>query len=252
MGGLGNYLFQISTSHAISKRTGKKMLFDISDIYSPHKTYNHYLDNFFRKVEFTTITETYNTVFERGFEFANIPEIDGNLKLNGYFQSEKYFIDNRKDILNLFEIDTINNNYLSEKYLNVLTTNTCSIHVRRGDYLHLTDIHPTQDLSYYIDSYNTIGEDYNYLIFSDDISWCLKNFGFIKHKTFITGNTDFQDLYLMSMCDNNIIANSTFSWWGAWLNENNDKRVIIPKKWFGDRNSHLNTNDLYPNKWIKI
>jgi len=84
-----------------------------------------------------------------------------------------------------------------------------------------------------------------YLIFSDDIEWCKLNFDFLENKIFVNGNTDFQDLYLMSKCNDNIIANSTFSWWGAWLNQNPNKKVIAPKIWFGNFYSNFNTNDLY-------
>ena len=251
-GGLGNYLFQIATSYSYSKQTDKKIIFDINDIFSPHKSYKFYLNNIFRKIEFTTINDYYITIPEKTFSFERIPFIEGNVKLDGYFQSEKYFLNIKKDILNLFEIDDDTKFYLTNKYSQVLSGNTCSLHVRRGDYLNLPNFHPTQDLSYYIDSCNIIGKDVNYLIFSDDIEWCHKNFNFIRNKTFISGNTDYQDLYLMSMCDNNIIANSTFSWWGAWLNRNVNKKVIIPSKWFGVSNSHFNTNDLYCDKWIKL
>jgi hypothetical protein len=251
MGGLGNYLFQIAITYTYSKKMGKKMLFNINDIYSPHKPYNYYTNNIFRKIEFNNITDFYTNVSEKSFEFNEIPNIDGNVTLNGYFQSEKYFIEVAEDILNLFEIDENTENYLSNKYSNSLSGNTCSIHIRRGDYLKLPNLHPTQDLSYYIESYNIIGNNFNYLIFSDDIEWCYENFNFIKNKIFITGNTDFQDLYLMSMCDNNIIANSTFSWWGAWLNKNKNKIVIAPKLWFGNE-ANYNTIDLLPENWFKI
>jgi hypothetical protein len=97
-----------------------------------------------------------------------------------------------------------------------------------------------------------MGNDKYYIIFSDDISWCKENLSFLNNKIFIEGNTDFQDLYLMSKCKNNIIANSSFSWWGAWLNTNKDKIVIAPKKWFGISNSHLDTSDLYCNNWVTI
>jgi len=252
MGGLGNYLFQIAVAYSYSKQTGKKMLFDVNDIYTVHKPYNHYLNNIFKKIEFNVINDFHITLPEKTFNFNKIPVIEGNVKLNGYFQSEKYFIDVREDILNLFEIDENTDVYLFDKYSKLLSGNTCSIHVRRGDYLKLPNFHPTQELSYYIESYKIIGEDINYLIFSDDIEWCYENFNFIKNKTFIFGNTDYQDLYLMSMCDDNIIANSTFSWWGAWLNKNTTKRVISPKKWFGCANNEVKINDLYCEGWIKL
>jgi hypothetical protein len=118
--------------------------------------------------------------------------------------------------------------------------------------LGLQNYHPIQTIEYYQNAIKIIGEENHFVIFSDDIKWCEENFNFLKNKTFISGNTDYEDLYLMSMCKHNIIANSTFSWWGGWLNCNIDKKVIIPSKWFGISNSHLNTNDLYCNKWIKL
>ena len=89
-----------------------------------------------------------------------------------------------------------------------------------------------------------------FLIFSDDITWCKKNFigdSFI----FIENEVDFIDMYLMSMCINNIIANSTFSWWGAWLNKNKNKKIISPINWFGPAKP-LNIRDVIPHNWVKI
>jgi hypothetical protein len=189
---------------------------------------------------------------EGGFHYTPIPKINGNIKLVGHFQSEKYFIEHRDKILELFEIDNTTKTYLSEKYGDIINQDTCSIHIRRGDYLGLPNYHPTQSIEYYKESIQIIGEEKHFLVFSDDIEWCKENFGFLINKTFISDNKDYEDLYLMSMCKNNIIANSTFSWWGAWLNNNENKQVIIPSKWFGVSNSHLNTNDLYCDKWIKL
>jgi 5'(3')-deoxyribonucleotidase len=91
-----------------------------------------------------------------------------------------------------------------------------------------------------------------FLIFSDDIEWCKENFPNISDKfIFIEGNKDYEDLYIMSKCKNNIISNSTFSWWGAWLNQNENKKVVAPLKWFGSSINH-NTKDLYCDGWIKI
>ena len=85
------------------------------------------------------------------------------------------------------------------------------------------------------------------MVFSDDLDWCKETF-LGNRFTFISGNRDYQDLFLMSMCKNNIIANSSFSWWGAWLNTNLNKKVIAPKKWFGPQLS-LSSDDIYPNTW---
>jgi hypothetical protein len=90
----------------------------------------------------------------------------------------------------------------------------------------------------------------NILVFSDDISWCKDNLKFDK-MNFIEGLDNVEDMWLMSLCDNNIIANSSFSWWGAWLNSNFNKKVIAPLHWFGD-SANLNTSDIIPTNWIRI
>jgi hypothetical protein len=210
------------------------------------------INNIFRKVKFSNELINQKHIGEGGFQYNPIPTIDGNVKLLGHFQSEKYFMDHKNEILELFELDDLTKTYLLEKYGDVLNQDTCSIHVRRGDYLSLPNHHPVQPIDYYENAVKIIGGDKHFLIFSDDIKWCEENFGFIKNKTFISNNLDYQDLYLMSMCKNNIIANSTFSWWGAWLNKNENKKVVSPTKWFGVMYSSFKTDDLYCNNWIKI
>lgn len=252
MGGLGNYLFQISTAYSLSLRDNKELLCDYSDILNPHKSYEHYLNNIFRKLKFVNGIPGVNHFGEKNFKYDEIPEIQGDVKIFGYFQSEKYFIKYRKEILDLFGMDENTNQKITNKYGGLLDKPNCSIHVRRGDYLGLPDYHPTQTIDYYKRAINVIGNDTNFFIFSDDLPWCMENFNFLENKTFVSNNLDYEDLYLMSMCDDNIIANSTFSWWGSWLNKNKNKRVIVPSKWFGIKNNHLNTDDLYCNNWIKL
>jgi len=252
MGGLGNYMFQIAVAYDVSLRDNKELICDIREMVIPHKSYKSYADNIFRKIKFSSELSNQSNAGERGFGYNPIPKINGNILLIGYFQSEKYFIDYRNEILELFEIDDKTNSYLLEKYGEILNQDTCSIHVRRGDYVGLPNNHPVQSIDYYKTAIKIIDDDKHFLIFSDDIKWCKENFDFIKTKTYISDNLDYEDLYLMSMCKNNIIANSTFSWWGAWLNKNENKQVIAPNKWFGVFNSHLDTKDLYPNEWIRI
>jgi len=252
MGGLGNMMFQIATSYSVSLRDDKEMICDTKDMQIPHKPYTFYTDNIFRNIKFSNNLTNLNHMGEGGFYYTPIPKTKGNVKLIGHFQSEKYFTTHRDKILELYNIDDKTKTYLLKKYGDIVNEDTCSIHVRRGDYLGLQTHHPIQPIEYYLKSIKLIGEDKHYLIFSDDIKWCEENFSFLNNKTFISGNKDYEDLYLMSMCKNNIIANSTFSWWGAWLNNNENKQVIIPSKWFGISNSHLNTNDLYCDKWIKL
>lgn len=252
MGGLGNIMFQIASAYSLSLRDNKEMICDTRDMMIPHNPYTFYTDNIFRKVKFSNNLTNQNYIGEGGFHYVPIPKLNGNVKLIGHFQSEKYFINHKNQVLDLFEIDEKTKRKLLEIYGDILNEDTCSIHVRRGDYMGLQNHHPLQTIDYYKNAVKVIGEDKHFLIFSDDIKWCEENFSFLKNKTFITGNLDYEDLYLMSMCKDNIIANSTFSWWGAWLNKNKNKQVIIPSKWFGISNLHLNTNDLYCDKWIKL
>jgi len=252
MGGLGNYLFQIAAAYSLSLRDNKIFLCDSSDVYKVHKPYTSYINNILRNVNFTYGVPDCKIHEEPSFNYSEVPFYRGNVKLIGYFQSEKYFLENKQEILSLFKMDENTSTYLQKKYGNILNTDTCSIHIRRGDYLNKQNYHPVQEIDYYYKSLNKVGYDKHFLIFSDDINWCKENFDFIPNKTFISDNEDYQDIYLMSMCKNNIIANSSFSWWGAWLNQNVDKKVIAPSKWFGVSNLHLNTNDLYCDKWIKI
>jgi hypothetical protein len=250
-GGLGNYIFQIAAAYSISKRDDKEMVADLSDISIIHSPIETYYNNIFRKVKFVS-EFFYNSSHEpyQPIEYVEIPKTTDNLKLKGYYQNERYFLHIRKDILDLFEVDSETLDYLNKKYSELLLLDTCSLHVRRGNYVERSEIHPPQNVEYYKQAISIIGENSHYLIFSDDISWCIENLSFIKNKTFITDNIDYQDLYLMSMCKNNIIANSSFSWWGAWLNKNVNKKVVFPSRWFGV--PFLNTSEIGCENWIKI
>ena len=250
MGGLGNYMFQISTAYSISLRDNKDFICDYSDNAVPQKPYTTYTNNIFRKIKFTDNLPSFVSFFEHSSEYSEIPKIDDNVKIFGYFGSEKYFKDYRTQILDLFEIDEKNDNKLREKYLDLINhPDTCSLHVRRGDFLIFKDYHTVQGVDYFTNAYYEMGTDKKYLIFSDDVEWCKKNLEFIKDKVIIEGNPDYQDLYLMSLCKNNIICNSTFSWWVAWLNKNIDKKVIAPKNWFGPKYSHLCVDDVFCEGW---
>lgn len=252
MGGLGNSLFQIATGYSTSIRDKKEFFCNSNIPNNPHKPISSYFNNMLRNVKFDDKKINEINFTENGFGFKKIPFVDGNLRLTGYFQSEKYFKDNRDLILELFKIDINTQNFLNKKYSHLFKNKTCSVHVRRNDYVKLQDYHTLLDVNYYRESIEIIRDDTHYLIFSDDINWCKENLTFIKNPIFIEGDLDYQNLYLMSFCDNNIIANSSFSWWGAWLNKNKDKIVISPKNWFGIKNKHLETKDIYCENWMRI
>ena len=254
-GGAGNYMFQIAVAYAYGKRYNKKSAFNLSESRGQHQHLSTYDDNIFKDIDlYYVLRENREQFNEDGFHYQEIPNfLDKNILLHGYFQSEKYFKDCEKDIRKMFMSYDIQ---MSDEINNLLkNNNTCSIHIRRGDYLNFPDHHPTQNMNYYMKAIKKMPKDSMFLIFSDDIQWCKDNFPDMPEKfVFIEENKDYEDLYIMSHCNNNIICNSTFSWWGAWLNNNSEKIVISPSSnnWFGPAMNNYNTKDIIPEKWIQI
>lgn len=180
---------------------------------------------------------------------STIPE--GNkFIIDGFFQSERYFNHHRDAILSLLQIPDSVMSVINEKYSHILNTKTTSLHVRRGDYVRHPNHHPTCGDEYYREAISKIDGETTLVVFSDDIDWCKKNLNY-DNTIYVENEKDYIELYLMSLCDNNIIANSSFSWWGAWLNQNNKKIVVGPKQWFGSSITH-DDSDIIPESWIKI
>jgi len=193
------------------------------------------------------------------FGFSNLPEEDF-LIINGYFQSEKYFKSFENKLKNIYFKPSKN---IIEKFFKYDFKNSLSLHIRRGGDRHLgnmQDYFKDLDFSYYKESINIIDNKKQIdkiFVFSDDISWCEQNINNLvknnKEIVFVKGNKNYEDLFLMSQCENNIIANSSFSWWAGWLNSSANKIVIAPKTdWFGPRLKHMFLNDLFPTDWITI
>jgi len=181
------------------------------------------------------------------FHYENI-EVPKDCWIDGFFQSEKYFIEYRNEILSHSQFTPTEqiSDFLNS-YSNLLCDNTLSLHVRRGDYLKFPLHHPPLTLEYYQNATFEMEPFDCCLVFSDDLVWCQDNF---KDDRFVFINEkDYFELFLMSKCKNHIISNSSFSWWGAWLNPNEDKRVISPKEWFGPQIVQ-ETKDLYCDGWI--
>jgi hypothetical protein len=177
--------------------------------------------------------------------------------LYGNWQSEKYFKDIRNVILKDFSLKKEFSGKTKSFLENIEKNNSVSLHIRRGDYVQdkkTNTFHGTCDLNYYDQAIRLIEgkiENPIYFIFSDDIDWAKDNLKTNNQLIFVSGNSipDYEEIIMMSKCKHNIIANSTFSWWGAWLNENPKKIIISPQKWF---NVDTDTRDLIPDKWIKI
>jgi len=256
MGGIGNVLFQIAAAYAYAKKTNKELKLTTNDFNVVHKHLDSYKENILHNVDFLNNynTKGFKSFTEPGFNFTEIPNINGNVMLIGYFQAENYFKDYLGDIKKLFEfpLQIVNNvsKVVKTKYkIDMLADNICSIHVRRGDYLKSPDHHPAQSLNYYMKAMKKIGMDKKFLVFSDDIEWCKNNFPDMDNLTFVEDFMDYEDLCLMSLCNHNIICNSTFSWWSAFLNKNPKKKIIAPSIWFGKAYANYNIKDLYCEDW---
>jgi hypothetical protein len=252
-GRLGNQMFQYAALKALSLKTGFEMFLPNNTTIKPDgcfdMTNNKWIEYKLDLLDcfdlFCPILDntTPNQYQEHSFEFEPFT-ISDNTSIDGYFQSYKYFEDFKQEILNDFKFkDNILNKCQEEisKYINPV-----SIHIRRGDYVNhpgFWNITP----EYIQEAFNHFNDDeYTFLIFSDDIEWCKQIFP--EGVMFIEGN-QFEDLCLMSLCDHNVISNSSYSWWGAYLNQNPNKKVIAPKNWFIPAKP---LDDLYPKEWIVI
>lgn len=182
-------------------------------------------------------------------------KIKKNSTIIGYYQSEKYFLDYRKEILKILKFPNNNSEQFKSHLEKINKSNSVAIHFRRGDYLskELKNTHNVLSFDYYQRSIDLIKKKLkkpNFFIFTDDMSY-IKNTNFIKKNKCFLINTEssYQDLHLMSKCKHFIIANSSFSWWGAWLSLNKKKIVCAPNIW---TKTNISTNDLIPKNWIKI
>jgi hypothetical protein len=256
--GLGNSLFQIATTIAIAKDNNTEFFFP-EDCAFVKKHYSKYFKNKIPTID----TKIYNEMeFSRWgiggpTRYVKPPPLSNSI-IDGFFQTERYFNHVREDVLNLIDIKDEYKNYLKEKYSDLLNKKSCSLHVRRGDYFTAREL-KVIDINYYKSAIKNFDNDTLFVIFSDDVEWCKNNFDFIENKTFIQENNDILELYLMSYFKNNIIANSTYSWWGAWLG--NDNKVIMPNpkiNWFSDiyyeemERYGPDYDSLIPKNWIVI
>jgi len=181
--------------------------------------------------------------------------------LAGYFQSEKYFIDFQDLIRREFQVripPSLKNKALLDK---IRMGNAVSLHIRRGNFVEVEEvskIHGTCSMEYYQEAIEWIVSKVSspeFYIFSDDMPWAKENLQMNYPHQFVdfnTDKTDYEDLRLMYHCRHHIIANSTFSWWGAWLNDRTDKIVVAPKKWFADEIKNKESDTIVPTSWLRL
>jgi len=283
-GGIGNQLFQYASAKSLSlfhktelklnvNPFGDKFMpgelrsrpFDLHHFNIPEIPADNSIGNSFLKVSFfQKILQNLKPNYKRKiykepfFHFdPHFFEAGNNIYLKGLRQSEKYFKLFETEIRTIlkFKDAIVNQFYEIGKKIN--NENSISVHIRRGDYLAKIsmEVLGLLPIEYYQNAISLMKSKVNtakLYFFSDDIEWVKENFN-IPDAEFISGSitsNHIEDLYLMSQCHHNIIANSSFSWWGAWLNNNPDKIVIAPGKWFNK--GPKDTQDLVPPGWIKI
>lgn len=253
MGRLGNNLFQLAACLSLANKNNTKAYyskqeqslnaFELQDIsYNPTNG----------QIRFSEKKFSYNEQFD---------SLPNNTHLHGYFQSERYFL-NCKDLIrkNFAFKEHVKNNVYANGYSDIEDSSNeyTAIHIRRTDYLNIQHAHPICTKDYYINCLNEIKPKTKIFVFSDDLNWCKENF---IGEQYTHVNLDHHCcLYMMTKVKNLVIANSTFSWWGAWLNNKQDKCVYAPKQWFGNTLPYRSADvslehclkDIFPKDWVVV
>lgn len=241
IGRLGNQMFQLAAAIGYARKYNAQYFapYDTKEVPGFHTFFNvrKYDGNEFRR---------YNQADPSQFNYSPIPEFKHGVKLVGFFQSEKWFEGAHDEIRKVF-------------HLNIQPIDAVSIHVRRGDYVvHANSFPPVND-DFLIKAMSKAGGN-KFIFFSDDIKWC-QDFAHRSFSpfdnidiSFSEGRNEIEDLSLMASCSHHIIANSTFSWWGAWLGHNPDKIVVSPhyENWFGPGFTGAPPKDIIPDSWHQI
>jgi len=280
-GGLGNQLFQYAAGRSLAVFHGTDLKLDTT-AYLDNDMRRYELRHFLIKEEFATSEEiaTFmghennalnkllnafkpyykHSVFkERQFSFdPNFLRTRRNVYLDGYWQSEKYFRDIRNLLCQEFSLKRAPHRRTRDWAEKIVQHRSVSIHVRRGDFIADPDthrIHGVCSVEYYRDAVKLLSAIIDkpyFFIFSDDQDWAYRNLDFGFERTVVSDKDSLahEELWLMSLCNHNIVANSSFSWWGAWLNNNPGKIVVAPKQWVSQ--SDLDTSDRVPQPWIRL
>lgn len=282
IGGLGNQLFQIFTAIAYGLHYKRRIIFTYQELTGGMTPRPTYWDTFLKSLKIFTTAFSYNQLTneelillpqlkECGHHYIELtPNNEPQLQLCGHFQSYRYFESYLKNILELIRYSYIRERVLAEYAIeNYFEENTwtISMHFRLGDYKFVQHCHPILTCEYYERAiyrllnileekpqklkvlYFCEKEDINEV--NDIICLLQKHFPTIQFVPVDMNIVDWKQMVLMSCCDHHIIANSTFSWWGAYLNPSENKRVCYPANWFGPALNHLIVDDLFPVDWIK-
>jgi hypothetical protein len=278
-GGLGNQLFQYTFGRLLSVRRNEVLYLDKDKLGIAVDTYREYRLSFFNIVANIASEEDikkikyplgiFSKIF-RGFQkkILRVFHIGWSAKMvhtrkqyvEGYWQTYKYAEEIRVMLLNELVLREPIESAQGDLLAQILSTTAVSIHVRRGDYVTVkktSKFHNVCDISYYNRAIATILESVStptIFVFSDDIEWVKRELHIDLPVIYVsrTGVQDYEELILMSKCQHNIIANSSFSWWGAWLNQNPDKIVIAPKQWVLGKRNDTAFKDIVPPDWTRL
>lgn len=285
LGGLGNQMFQYALAVAIWENCPDKEVYIDASCMNGYSLHNGYeLDRIFktqlRQASWWKLLKVaYPLPHFRLWQFGShflpqrrsmvteskymdfIPDLTTkkeSLLIEGYWQTERYFSSCREALLNAFKFPEFENGSKNDRIARRLCRcESLSLHIRRGDYLKIANTSGICTVDYYEKAMATVIEKKNpqlILVFSDDPRWCEDNLKNLLHSidaVFVDwnkGHESYRDMQLMSLCSHNIIANSSFSWWGAWLNQNPDKVVIAPSRWMNGPG----WPNIIPNSWTKI
>jgi len=228
---------------------GKKA---VSSLYSVHPPLCQRFCNYYRERQRTEISDSGHGPFILSFS-PHVAALDPPCYLDGYWQSERYFDDITDIIRDAFTLSNQMTGANAETMRKIRDSNSVSVHLRRGDYVNHGN---ALNMAYYrraIERVQSAVDRPSFFVFSDDISWAREHFKFDEATHFVSQNGIDRcelDVALMARCDHNIIANSTFSWWGAWLNPNDDKLVISPAIWTSGR--PVDALDIIPDRWETV
>lgn len=240
-GRLGNNLFMIAHAYAKGLDYNKQVV-----VYKPHVQYhgNDYSKNIFRKLEFID-----SFIDNRNYN-SKVPSDDKPTFYFGYYQSESYFEKYSENIKSLFAppLEFIDRIKIELPFM--FKGGVTLINVRRGDYLHSPNFHPVITTEYIHKALEHIKNTNIHLIASDDIEWCKENIH-LPNMHFLVGYKPEEQLWILSMCTNFVLANSSFSWWAAYLSRTPNKIVVVPETWFGpEQKQHW--DDIYCKDWIVL
>lgn len=291
--GFGNQLLMYATGYAAAKRIGAKFKIDISFFENSNEfefklnnlnidyecANQNEIDNlksettnsiFFRILKKIGVRNKFNkktSIYEPfGFNAdKRILNLKHSAYILGWVSNYSYFNDFRSDLLSLFSLKqpfSLQANYYLKK---INSCNSVSIHIRRGDYIELESFFRVLTIEFYkkaVDKISKLDEDLTFFVFSNDLEWSKLNLNFLQNVVFVDlnfdgnycGKADMEEFFLMKNCKHNIIANSSFSWWSAYLNANNKKNVILPKIWYNNKSyqKKYKKNPLSMPNWISL